>query len=105
MNEIARQIDRAWSQHEPERDRVPGQIWRQLRAFKQEIGTTANVIEELLRRAPHRIPRRRPRGCVTDQHTILQLTPVLRLGKQRWAWTEPGNFDDLLVRDLDVGPR
>jgi hypothetical protein len=49
MDEIARQIDRSWSQHEPERDRIPAEIWRRVRAFKRELPPTAAIIERVLK--------------------------------------------------------
>jgi hypothetical protein len=49
MDDIARQIDRAWSLHEPERDRVPAEIWRRVRSFKRDLAPTACIIERVLK--------------------------------------------------------
>ena len=52
MDEVTRQreLDRAWSKHEPERDRIPSDIWRRVRAFKRELAPTAAIIENVLKR-------------------------------------------------------
>jgi hypothetical protein len=51
MDEIvARQIDRSWLQHQPEKDRIPSSVWRSLRAFKGDLVQTAAVLEGLLKK-------------------------------------------------------
>jgi hypothetical protein len=53
--EIEREIDRAWLQHEPIRDRIPSVAWRQLRGLKKQFEPTAVKVtaalkdEEMLR--------------------------------------------------------
>jgi hypothetical protein len=44
------EIDRAWIQHDPERARITPAAYRELRAFKRDIGLTAATIEAVLKR-------------------------------------------------------
>ena len=39
------QIERGWLAHEPERARIPREVWRQLRTFKRAIAPVAARIE------------------------------------------------------------
>jgi hypothetical protein len=43
-----RDIDRAWATHQPERIRVPAEIWRKLRTFKRSIAPAAVNIKRIL---------------------------------------------------------
>jgi hypothetical protein len=51
MDDITRQreVDISWSRHEPERDRVPAEVWRRVRAFKRDLAPTAAIIERVLK--------------------------------------------------------
>jgi len=42
---LADEIERSWAQHRPE---VPAAVWRQLRALKRELASTATRIETML---------------------------------------------------------
>jgi hypothetical protein len=61
----AREIDRAWLQHEPDRDRIPSDIWRRLRRFKKDFEPTSVKIravlayESMLRQLVEQCTRRR----------------------------------------------
>ncbi len=39
--DLEREIERAWRQHEPERDRIPSTAWRKLQALKNQYEPTA----------------------------------------------------------------
>jgi hypothetical protein len=47
-DQTEREIERAWLQHDPARDRVPSDIWRQLRSIKREIEPTSLKIRATL---------------------------------------------------------
>jgi len=46
--DLARQIDRAWQQHNQIKDRIPNEAWRRLRRFKARIAESAAVIENVI---------------------------------------------------------
>ena len=48
-DQTEREIEQAWLQHQPERDRIPSEVWRKLRALKREIEPTSVKIRAALK--------------------------------------------------------
>jgi hypothetical protein len=46
--QVERDIERAWLRHQPERDRIPTEIWRKLRLFKKQFEPTSAKIKAAL---------------------------------------------------------
>jgi hypothetical protein len=47
-DQTEREIERAWLQHDPQRNTIPQEIWRQLRRFKREFEPTSAKIKATL---------------------------------------------------------
>jgi hypothetical protein len=47
-SQTEREIERAWLQHQPDRDRIPSDIWRKLRAIKHTLEPTSLKVKAAL---------------------------------------------------------
>ena len=78
-DQIAREVDLAWLQHEPARAEIPAELWRKLRAFKRELLPTAGIIEAVLKK--EKLARSLIEPCVKKRGIARQrkLTELRRL--------------------------